>query len=101
MTTSSRLSAYDPEYSGTVMEKVTSIVTGNKLERISDKVKGAKAIYEVIIGEGIGKGLEREVRFPLGKDAVVRVGEVRDKLIHAAGIFGSISEQVAIENIEK
>ncbi|KEZ40147.1 hypothetical protein SAPIO_CDS9188 [Scedosporium apiospermum] len=71
MPSASRRSEFDAEYSGTMVDKITSMVSvDGTLKAVNDKVKGARAIYEVIVGEGVGKGLESEFLFPLGQDTL-------------------------------
>ncbi|KAI0129166.1 hypothetical protein BJ170DRAFT_362289 [Xylariales sp. AK1849] len=62
-----------------------------------DHRKAVKAIYEVVIGEGVGAGKEKEVQMVLGKDCAVRVGEVRGKLDHMMDAFGEVCNNVDLD----
>ena len=97
MPSASRRSEFDAEYSGTMVDKITSMVSvDGTLKAVNDKVKGARAIYEVIVGEGVGKGLESEFLFPLGQDTLVRIGEVQNRLQHSVEVFGNVSNDVLL-----
>ncbi|KAI1211615.1 putative short-chain oxidoreductase [Annulohypoxylon truncatum] len=84
-------------YKGSVAEQMIDILSSGKLKPNGDKDKAMKALYEVIVGEGVGKGREAERLLPLGQDMTVRVKTVQDYLGHALEVFGDICNNVNLE----
>ncbi|ETS85825.1 hypothetical protein PFICI_03850 [Pestalotiopsis fici W106-1] len=87
----------DADYDGTVLQKYYDVFKSKNMPIKGDHEKAVKAIYEVVVGEGIGAGCEKEVRMVLGKDCAVRVGEVQENLKHMMGVFGDICNNVNID----
>lgn len=71
-------------------EKTRGITNG-------DKDKAMKAVYEVVVGEGVGKGMEGERFLPLGRDMTERIRGVRESLGHALEVWGSVTDNVHID----
>lgn len=89
--------AWDPDYKGSMAEKLTSWVTNGTFKADGDPAKAAKAIYEVAAAKGIGAGNETEYCLPLGRDLAVRVQEVVDRWKHTMEVFGDVANSVYIE----
>ncbi|KAF3012971.1 hypothetical protein E8E14_004168 [Neopestalotiopsis sp. 37M] len=87
----------DPDYHGTVLQKYYDVFEAKNMPLKGDHKKAVKAIYEVVVGEGVGKGCEKEVRMVLGKDCAVRVGEVQENLQHMMDVFGDICNNVDVD----
>ncbi|KAH8197578.1 hypothetical protein TruAng_008262 [Truncatella angustata] len=56
------------DYRNTVLEKYYNVFKEKNMVVKGDHKKAVKAIYEVVVGEGVGAGLESEVQIALGKD---------------------------------
>ena len=56
-----------------------------------------KAVYEVVVGEGVGTGNEAEKLLLLGTDMIDRAKTARDYLDHALEVFGEVARKVAID----
>ena len=70
---------------------------GGKYVADGDTLKGARAVYEVTMGEGIGAGKEGELNLPLGRDMEARVKLVRDRMDHCWEVFGGDATNVYVE----
>ncbi|KAK4225211.1 hypothetical protein QBC38DRAFT_269236 [Podospora fimiseda] len=68
------------DYEGTVVDLITKQLTGGGFEPDGDAEKAVKVVYEVIVGEGVGEGRQKEVMLPLGRDMFKRLEQVRDGL---------------------
>lgn len=82
------------DYAGSMVQKVIEAIAGGNFEPDGDKEKAVKAIYEVVMGEGIGAGHEAERFLPLGRDLAVRVKQVQDQYAHSMEIFGEVCNNV-------
>jgi hypothetical protein len=78
-------------------EKALAYLTSGDFTVEGDAQKAVEAIYEVIVGEGVGKGKEAERYLPLGRDLVVRMKEVKDQLSHSLEVFEDVASNVFIE----
>ncbi|KAJ5978746.1 hypothetical protein N7501_002088 [Penicillium viridicatum] len=85
------------DYAGSVAAQMLDVLLTGKLVADGDKDKAAKAMYEVVVGEGVGAGRESEGFLPLGRDMIPRVELVRDRLVHALDVFGDIARNVYVE----
>ncbi|KGO42135.1 Short-chain dehydrogenase/reductase SDR [Penicillium expansum] len=85
------------DYSGSVAAKTLDVLLTGKLVADGDKDKAAKAMYEVVVGEGVGVGHESEGFLPLGRDMIPRVELVRDRLVHALDVFGDTAGNVYVD----
>ncbi|KAI1645273.1 putative short-chain oxidoreductase [Daldinia loculata] len=91
----------DPDYKGTTTEKFfTALSTGN-FAVPGDHVKATQAIYDVVMGKGIGEGHEKEMILPLGRDMAARINESRDRLDHMVEVFGEICNNVNVDEAPK
>ncbi|KAI8628972.1 NAD(P)-binding protein [Xylariaceae sp. FL1651] len=84
-------------YRGSATEQMIQWLSTGKVPVNGDKDKAMKAVYELVVGEGSGTGHEAERLLPLGTDMTMRVKTVRDYLQHSLDVFGSITNDVAID----
>ncbi|RAH81421.1 NAD(P)-binding protein [Aspergillus japonicus CBS 114.51] len=85
------------DYNGTVVEQVQRLLIDGKPKPNGDKDKAMQALYEVVVGEGVGKGHQNEKLLPLGSDMTPRVTGVQDYLGHALEVFGSVINSVGAD----
>ncbi|KXG48745.1 Short-chain dehydrogenase/reductase SDR [Penicillium griseofulvum] len=85
------------DYVDSVATKMMDAIQSGKFVADGDKDKAAKAIYEVVVGEGVGVGRENEEFLPLGRDMIPRIELVRDRLVHTLDVFGDIAGNVYVE----
>ncbi|KAJ0122337.1 short-chain protein [Diaporthe amygdali] len=85
------------DYDGTVVSKTLQFMHGGKYVADGDTLKGAKAVYEVVMGEGVGAGKEAELNLPLGREMEARVKLVRDRMDHCWEVFGDVASNVYIK----
>ncbi|KFZ03796.1 hypothetical protein V502_10652, partial [Pseudogymnoascus sp. VKM F-4520 (FW-2644)] len=78
------------DYKGSVAEKTINAMGSGNFHPEGDKEKAVKAIYEVVMGEGVGAGQEAERFLPLGRDLAARVKQVQDQYSHSMEVFGHI-----------
>jgi hypothetical protein len=82
------------DYSGSDFDKLWQFLMNGGFKPDGDKGKACKAIYDVVMGEGIGLGHEAERFLPLGRDAGVRVKDMEKFYVHAQEVFGDICNNV-------
>ena len=85
------------DYKGTMAEKVLQLVSTGNLKPNGDRDKAMKALYEVIAGEGVGKGHEQERLLLLGSDMTPRAKGVQEALGHALDVFGTVTNGVGLD----
>ena len=85
------------DYEGSVAEQMIKVLLSRNFPPDGDKDKATKAVYEVVMGEGIGKGREGERILPLGRDLAARVKHVQDQLTHSMEVFGDICNNVHVD----
>ena len=86
------------DYKGTIAEQVQGLLVGGKIKPNGDKDKAMQALYQVVAGEGVGKGHETEKLLPLGSDMTPRLKGVQDYLGHALEVFGSVTNGVNVDS---
>ncbi|KAI0165291.1 putative short-chain oxidoreductase [Hypoxylon sp. FL1284] len=91
----------DPDYEGTTTAKTYEVLNTGDFAVPGDHVKATQAIYDMVVGEGIGKGREIEMILPLGVDMAVRAGECRDRIDHMMDVFGEICNNVNVDDASK
>ena len=82
------------DYKGSVADKSMNVMTNGSFEPDGDKEKAIKAIYEVVMGEGVGAGHQGERFLPLGRDLAKRVDQVQVQYRHSMQIFGEVCNGV-------
>ncbi|KAJ9150446.1 NAD(P)-binding protein [Pleurostoma richardsiae] len=87
----------DDDYRGSVADETMKSMASSAISPDGDKVKAAKAICDVVLGECVGAGHEGEPVLPLGRDMVARFKLARDKLDHALRVFEGVATSVYIE----
>jgi hypothetical protein len=85
------------DYIGTFTEQVQQLLVGGKIKPNGDKDKAMKAVYEAVVGEGLGQGNEGEKLLPLGSDMTPRLKAVQDYLGHALEVYGSVTNGVDVD----
>lgn len=85
------------DYKGTMVEKMIQIISSGKLVPNGDKDKAMKALYEVVVGEGVGAGHEAERLLPLGSDMTPRLKGTAEYLLHALEVFGDVTNNVNVD----
>ncbi|KAI8960355.1 putative short-chain oxidoreductase [Daldinia sp. FL1419] len=88
----------DPDYSGTTTEKFFIALSTGNFAVHGDHVKATQAIYDVVMGQGVGQGREKEMILPLGRDMATRVKENRDRFDHMMEVFGEICNNVNVDD---
>lgn len=84
------------DYKDTTVGKIIDFMHDGNYVADGDPVKAGKAIYEVVVGEGMGAGKEAEMLMPLGRDMEARVKLVRDRMDHCWEAFGDIAKNVFV-----
>ncbi|KAG8159793.1 hypothetical protein KVR01_010430 [Diaporthe batatas] len=84
------------DYDGTAVGKALEFMHGGKYVPDGDTSKGAKVVYEVVTGEGLGTGKEGEPNLPLGRDIEARVNLVRNRMDHCWKVFGDAATNVHV-----
>ncbi|KAF7544287.1 hypothetical protein G7046_g9815 [Stylonectria norvegica] len=83
---------FPQDYAGSLTETVmTSFVPDG------DHLKATKAIYEVVVGEGVGKGKEGERVLPLGRDMAKGMDYIAAGIQHRMETFREVCENVYLE----
>ncbi|KAI1413830.1 putative short-chain oxidoreductase [Hypoxylon sp. FL1857] len=88
------------DYRGSVSDRMIQFLSGGPSAAqftFGDKDKAMKAVYEVVVGEGVGAGREAERILPLGADMIARVNGVRDALGHALEAFKDVTGNVGVD----
>jgi hypothetical protein len=84
------------DYKGTFTDQVQGLLVSGKIKPNGDKDKAMQAVYEVVVGEGLGEGHETEKLLPLGSDMTPRLKGVQDYLGHVLEVFGSVTNSVDV-----
>jgi hypothetical protein len=70
------------------------VLGGGEFRGDGDKDKAVRAVYEVVVGEGVGAGREGERLLPLGRDLAARIKTVQEYYAHAVEVFGDVCNNV-------
>lgn len=82
------------DYKGSVADQTMEFMSSGKFQGDGDKDKAMKAVYEVIMGVGVGAGREGERFLPLGRDLAARVKLLQDQFAHSLEVFGEVCNNV-------
>ncbi|KAL2163800.1 hypothetical protein VTH06DRAFT_5859 [Thermothelomyces fergusii] len=82
------------DYRGSVADQMMQLMAGGTFRGDGDKDKAARAVYEVVVGEGVGAGREAERLLPLGRDLAARIRTVQEYYAHSVEVFGDICNNV-------
>ena len=85
------------DYKGSVAEQMMLVLSNGKFTPDGDKDKAMRAVYEVVVGEGVGKGRESERFLPLGRDITPRLKLVQEQMAHSMEVFGDVCDNVYLE----
>lgn len=82
------------DYRGSVLEQNLGGLTPGAFKPDGDHRKAAQAIYDVVVGEGVGEGKEAETAMPLGRDMAALMRKIMDDHEHRMEVFGDICNNV-------
>lgn len=82
------------DYKGSAADQFTSMMISGNFKPDGDQEKAMKAVYEVIVGVGVGAGREAERMLPLGRDLAANLKHVQDGYAHAVEVFGEVCNNV-------
>ncbi|CAM1504479.1 Fc.00g020700.m01.CDS01 [Cosmosporella sp. VM-42] len=86
-------------YKGSMTEAICKTLGGGeKFKLDGDHRKASNIIYEMAVGEGVGKGKEGERTIFLGRDMTKTMDEVFEGLKHQIDTFREISDNVYLES---
>lgn len=85
------------DYHDTLTEKTINSLQGSNFKPDGDHLKAARAIYELAVGEGVGKGKENESVIFLGRDMSRSLDDVLAKMNHQMETFRGIADNVYLE----
>ncbi|KAI0160166.1 hypothetical protein GGR57DRAFT_490457 [Xylariaceae sp. FL1272] len=88
----------EPDYENKPTGLVYNSVGKGTAKMPGDHVKACHAIYDVAMNEGWAEGLGNEIMLPLGTDMGVRVKETQNRLEHMMDVFGSICNNVSVDD---
>lgn len=86
-------------YEGSTVDHFIGLILSRKFKANGDKDKGAKAIYKVAVGEGVGAGREEEIYLPIGRDVFPRVQLMRDRFAPSQEVFGDVCDNVYVDTL--
>ncbi|KAL7629759.1 hypothetical protein AAE478_001282 [Parahypoxylon ruwenzoriense] len=89
------------DYKGSVSDRMIQFLSGGAIPgtpfAAADKDKAMKAVYEVVVGEGVGAGREAERLLLLGPDMILRAKGVHEYLGHALEVFKDTTSNVGVD----
>ena len=85
------------DYKGSVADLTMQLLADGKVIPDGDKDKAVKVVYEVVMGEGFGAGLEVERLLPLGRDVAPRCQLMQDQFAHSIEVFGGVCNNVYVD----
>lgn len=80
-----------------MVETMLQAVESGSFKITGDKDKAMKALFEVIVGEGVGAGRESEPLLIMGSDMVPRAEGVVGALERSLEVFGEVTRGVDVE----
>lgn len=89
------------DYKGSVAQATVDGLKGSVGASLEgDPVKACQAMYDVIVGQGIGEGREAEKFLPLGRDLAAAVKLATDRLHHSMDVFGEVCNNVYRDDVK-
>lgn len=85
------------DYNGSMAVKMIQVFKAGVAKPNGDKDKAMRAVYDVVVGAGVGAGHEAETFLPLGSDMTTRVQMVQDYLTHGIDTFKGVTNNVGFE----
>lgn len=85
---------FPDDYKGSVTEKTARSLQGSNFKPDGDHRKATKVIYEMAVGEGVGKGKESERVIFLGRDMTASMEVVLEGMKHQMETFREIANNV-------
>jgi hypothetical protein len=79
---------FPEDYKDSVAAQTIDYLTSGQLVPNGDKDKAMKAVCEVVVGEGVGKGREGERLLPWGNEMVSRLEGAREYLRRGLEVLG-------------
>lgn len=89
---------FPKDYHGSMTEKVLGSLHEGTIKLDGDHVKGCQAIYEMVMGEGVGEGKEHETVMILGRDMWALMERVVNQNKHMMETFEGICNHVYVDN---
>lgn len=86
------------DYHGSVSAQMIQAITGGNFKPIGDKDKAMKALYDVVVGEGVGDGRQEERLLLLGSDMTPRAQGVQQYIGNALEAFGAVTNGVSLDS---
>lgn len=85
------------DYKGSMTDSMLTNMSRGTFVPDGDKEKAVQAVYEVVMGEGVGAGHEGEGFLPLGRDLAVWLKQVQHQYMHSIEVFGEICHNVYVD----
>lgn len=94
-TTATPPESWPNDYKDTMVDKVVASVTGPDFNPDGDHVKASQVIYDIIMGQGVGKGMESERVIALGRDMQPMMDRVLESTKHSMDLFHDVRHNVS------
>ncbi|KAI1077298.1 NAD(P)-binding protein [Whalleya microplaca] len=91
----------DQDYEGSVLDMTLKHFKSGSHVPEGDTEKAVKAIYEVIVCEGVGEGREKEQVLPLGCTAAKQSQQIVDNWTHTLDVFRDVAVSVDHDKARK
>ncbi|KAH8179213.1 short chain dehydrogenase domain-containing protein [Sarocladium implicatum] len=88
---------FQEDYQDSMVEKVIHSIGGGRFQPDGDHTKACEVIYEVVMGEGRGEGLEGQTVLPLGRDMWKTLDGVEEQQNKTRELFAHIGNNVYLE----
>ena len=85
------------DYKGSMSDTMIQYLKSGKVLINCDKDKAMKAVYELVVGEGAGKGKEAERFSPLGTNMTARVKTVQEYMANSLEVFADVTKDVSVD----
>jgi hypothetical protein len=88
---------FPEDYHGSMVELVLNSLQHGSFKLDGDHQKGCQAIYEMVMGEGVGEGKEQEEVIILGRDMWALMENVMEKNKHMMDTFEGVCNNVYVD----